>query len=186
MHKVRGKYSDCTCGTNEKICNSNGGAQEKQDETEFRTKSCAFSEFDNSTQGNVLFCRFFLISPDFGPNLGLWCRVFLTLRKSLLYQDFRRFKESLHFIKFSFKVLKNQLRYQVFVVFKKSILKVSILINLRIIGSHNSFLKIILIYHMSITIKVFLEKWEKPCSNQSGNKQVYWIQLIQVIIVFFL
>jgi hypothetical protein len=27
---------------------------------------------------------FFIISPGFGPNPGYWCRVFLTLRKTLL------------------------------------------------------------------------------------------------------
>jgi hypothetical protein len=68
----------------------------------------------------------------FWTKLRFWCRVFLTLRQTLLCQDVRQRLEarSLQFIKmFFFQVLDNQLGYQVFEVFKKSILKVSILIN---------------------------------------------------------
>jgi hypothetical protein len=49
MHKVRGNYSSCTCRISEIICSSSEGAQEKGktgsklDETQFGTKSGAFS-----------------------------------------------------------------------------------------------------------------------------------------------
>jgi hypothetical protein len=35
-------------------------------------------------KANVLFCMFSKISPGFRPNSGYWCRVFLTLRKTLM------------------------------------------------------------------------------------------------------
>jgi len=77
MHKVRGNYSSCTCGSSENICSSSGVDQEKgkkgskQDETQFGTKNGAFLSFTPTLKANVFFCRFFLkISPGFGPNSG--------------------------------------------------------------------------------------------------------------------
>jgi hypothetical protein len=42
------------------------------------------SEFDPPLKADVLFWRFLKILPGFGPNSGYWCRVSLTLRKTLL------------------------------------------------------------------------------------------------------
>jgi hypothetical protein len=69
MHKVRGKYSSCTCRSSENICSSNGGAQEKgkrgskQNETQVWHKKWCISEFDLPLKANVLFCRVFFESP---------------------------------------------------------------------------------------------------------------------------
>ncbi len=54
--------------------------KERQDETQFTTKIDGFLSFI----ANVLFCRFFKISPCVWPNSGFWCCVFLTLWITLL------------------------------------------------------------------------------------------------------
>ncbi len=88
MHKGRGNYSSCTCGSSENIGSRSGGAQEKgkRGETQFGTKNGAFLSFTPLLKAIVLVCRFFLnLTPGFEPNSGLWCCVFLALRNTLMF-----------------------------------------------------------------------------------------------------
>jgi hypothetical protein len=60
----------------------------KEDEAEFSTRNGAFLSFTPLRRLMYFFGRFFLkISPGFGPNSGFWCRVFLTLQKTLMYRE---------------------------------------------------------------------------------------------------
>jgi len=61
------------------------GKKERQDETQFTTKIDGFLRFTPpSLNVNVLFCRFFLMSPCVWPNSGFWCCVCLILQITLL------------------------------------------------------------------------------------------------------
>ncbi len=80
MHKVRGNYSSCTCRSSENICSSSGGAHEKGKRDQNRMKLSLANGRLMYTFGGF----FLIISAGFGPNPGYWCRVFLTLRKTLL------------------------------------------------------------------------------------------------------
>jgi hypothetical protein len=82
-----GNYSSCTGRSNEIICSSkwrrSGKRPSKQDETQFTANPTPPSL--PFLKANVLSLQvFFWISPDFGPNSGFWCCVFLTLRKTLI------------------------------------------------------------------------------------------------------
>jgi hypothetical protein len=57
----------------------------KLDETQFGTKNGAFLSFTSPGRQCTFLTGFLKISPGFGPNPGFWCRVFLTLGKTLIY-----------------------------------------------------------------------------------------------------
>ncbi len=59
--------------------------KERHDETHFPTKIDGFLSLTPLLNANVLFCRFFKISPCVWPNSGFWYCVFLTLHITLLY-----------------------------------------------------------------------------------------------------
>jgi hypothetical protein len=90
MHKVQDNYSSFTGRNSENICSSSGGpwgaqAECKRDEAQFITVHGAFLSFTPLLEGYCSFLEVFKkIPPCFGPHLGFWYRVFLTLRKIII------------------------------------------------------------------------------------------------------
>jgi len=78
-------YNSCTGKSNENICSSSGGAQEKG---RTRWNSVYHQNWWFSVSpplnANVFFSRFFLISPCVWWNAGFWRCVCLTLRITLM------------------------------------------------------------------------------------------------------
>jgi len=77
-------YSSPTGRSNENICNSSGGAQEKGKDRikpNLPPKVMVFS-LSTPLNANVLFCNLTCVR----PNSGFLCCVFLTLRITLLTQ----------------------------------------------------------------------------------------------------
>ncbi len=62
--------------------------KDRQDQRQVYHQNWWFSEFHPPLNANVLFCRFFFISPCVWPNSGYWRCVFLTLWITLLYGIF--------------------------------------------------------------------------------------------------
>jgi len=86
MHTFRGNYSSCTVkiyvtSVEERRKKERGGQNRMK--LSLTQKVVHFWVWP-PLKAKVLFGRVFLISPGFGPNSGFWCRVFLTLRKTLM------------------------------------------------------------------------------------------------------